>query len=110
MNDISDTQLTQETRAAAMLSALGNPHRLRVFKLLIRAGEPGLSVGVLQEQLSIPASTLSHHLSTLNDAGLIAQRRDGRTIYNTAAYPEMDRLIAYLTAQCCMGSTQKEQS
>ena len=51
--------------AAARLEALGNPTRLKIYRTLVRAGEPGLPVGKLQVRLAIPASTLSHHLKTL---------------------------------------------
>ena len=66
--------------AAARLEALGNPTRLRIYRTLVRAGDPGLAVGKLQSRLSIPASTLSHHLKTLIIVGLISQERDATTL------------------------------
>jgi ArsR family transcriptional regulator len=42
---------------------------------LVRAGEEGLPVGLTQERLDIPASTLSHHLKRLFDTGLVSQER-----------------------------------
>ena len=57
--------------AASRLEALGNPTRLSIYRMLVRAGDPGLAVGKLQSRLSIPASTLSHHLKTLLIVGLI---------------------------------------
>ncbi len=50
--------------AARCLEKLGNPTRLEVFRLLVKAGPDGLAVGEIQEHLSIPPSTLSHHLAT----------------------------------------------
>ncbi len=41
--------------AAARLEALGNPTRLKIYRMLVRAGDPGLAVGKLQSRLSIPA-------------------------------------------------------
>ena len=38
----------------------------KIYRMLVRAGDPGLAVGKLQSRLSIPASTLSHHLKTLH--------------------------------------------
>lgn len=66
--------------AAARLEALGNPTRLKIYRMLVRAGDPGLSVGKLQSRLSIPASTLSHHLKTLIIVGLVSQERDVTTL------------------------------
>ena len=58
-------------QAAKCLEKLGNPTRLEIVRLLVRAGEEGLSVGEIQEHLDIPASTLSHHVAHLANAGLI---------------------------------------
>ena len=87
--------------AASRLEALGNPTRLRIYRMLVRAGEPGLSVGKLQGRLSIAASTLSHHLKTLIIVGLISQERDGTTLICRANYPAMRGLVEFLVAECC---------
>ena len=87
--------------AAFCLEALGQPIRLEVFRLLVRAGEPGLSSGRIQEEIGIPASTLSHHLATLARAGLVRQTKQGRQNYSAAAFGTMHDLVAFLTAECC---------
>jgi len=87
--------------AAARLEALGNPTRLRIYRMLVRAGDPGLSVGKLQTRLSIPGSTLSHHLKTLIIVGLVSQERDATTLICRANYPMMRGLVAFLVAECC---------
>jgi ArsR family transcriptional regulator len=87
--------------AAARLEALGNPTRLRIYRTLVRAGDPGLPVGKLQSRLSIPASTLSHHLKTLIIVGLISQERDATTLICRANYPMMRGLVDFLVAECC---------
>ena len=50
--------------AANALRELGHPTRLSIYRELVRAGHEGLPVGELQKHLEIPASTLSHHLSS----------------------------------------------
>lgn len=87
--------------AAARLEALGNPTRLKIYRMLVRAGDPGLSVGKLQTRLSIPASTLSHHLKTLIIIGLVSQERDATTLICRANYPMMRGLVEFLVAECC---------
>src|SRR5207302_141358 len=72
--------------AAAHLEALGNPTRLRAYRLLVRAGDAGLTVGKLQDRLDIAASTLSHHLKTLLIVGLITQERESTTLICRANY------------------------
>jgi len=88
-------------QAAKQLEALGNPTRLGVYRALIRAGDPGLPVGRLQEKLAIAASTLSHHLHRLILADLVTQERQATTLICRANYPAMDSLIGFLVDECC---------
>jgi ArsR family transcriptional regulator len=62
--------------AASQLQALGNPIRLRICEIVVKAGDGGVTVGRIQSALKINASTLSHHLKTLTSAGLLTQTRD----------------------------------
>ena len=87
--------------AAERLEALGNPTRLKIYRMLVRAGDPGLPVGKLQSRLSIPGSTLSHHLKTLIIVGLVSQERDATTLICRANYPVMRGLVEFLVAECC---------
>ncbi len=91
--------------AARCLEKLGHPTRLRIVRLLVRAGADGLSVGTVQEHLGIPASTLSHHILRLVSAELIGQERRGRILRCTANYPLLDSVVALLTEECCTGLT-----
>lgn len=88
-------------KAAAQLEALGNPTRLAVYRILVRAGDDGIPVGKIQEKLDIPASTLSHHCKRLIDAGLVTQERQATTLICRAHYPSMNALIGYLADECC---------
>ena len=101
MNYVNPTIDDQETRTALMLAALGNEYRLRIYRLLVRAGDDGLNVGSLLEKIETPASTLSHHIAALRQAGLVNQRREGREIFNSANYENMDKLVGFLTDNCC---------
>jgi DNA-binding transcriptional ArsR family regulator len=87
--------------AANRLEALGNPTRLRIYRALVRAGEPGMPVGKLQSRLAIAPSTLSHHLKSLIIVGLVTQERDATTLICRANYPVMQGLVDYLVAECC---------
>ena len=83
--------------------ALAQEHWLAAFRLLVRAGEAGLRAGAIAERLALPASTLSFHLAQLVDAGLIVQRRDGRSLIYAPDYHAMSGLIDYLTENCSGG-------
>lgn len=89
--------------AVAGFSALGNQTRLAVFRVLVRAGAEGLSIGDIHQELGVPLSTLAHHLSALVSAGLVRQEKLGRTVVCRADYGSMHALIAYLTQNCCEG-------
>ena len=77
----------------------------RIYRTLVKAGDPGLSVGKLQSRLSVPASTLSHHLKTLLIVGLITQERDATTLICRANYPVMRGLVGFLVDECCTERT-----
>ena len=65
-------------RTAALFHALSDEKRLRILSLL-RAGER--CVCELTDALDLPQSLLSFHLKTLREAGLVADRREGRWVY-----------------------------
>ncbi|MFZ0100329.1 MAG: helix-turn-helix transcriptional regulator [Gemmobacter sp.] len=89
-------------QAASRLAALGNPTRLRLYRLLVRAGDAGLSMGRIQASLGIPASTLSHHCRALVLVDLIHQERAGTSLICRTNYPVMRGLIDDLQAECCV--------
>ena len=89
--------------AVDALAALAQETRLSVFRLLVQAGPAGLAAGEIGAQIGIPANTLSFHLKTLSQAGLLEARQEGRFIYYAANYAAMDELIAFLTQNCCNG-------
>jgi DNA-binding transcriptional ArsR family regulator len=89
-----------ETIAKA-LKELGHPTRLTIYNKVVRAGYQGIAVGGLQESLAIPGSTLSHHISSLASAGLISQRREGRTLFCVAEFEQLESVIGFLQNECC---------
>jgi DNA-binding transcriptional ArsR family regulator len=90
-------------KLASCLEKLGNPTRLAVFRLLVRAGRGGLAVGELQARLGVPPSTLSHHILFLVSVGLVMQEREGRVLRCKPNYDLMNAIIKALTAECCAG-------
>src|SRR5687767_10952964 len=92
------------SRAVEALTALAQEHRLAVLRLLVQAGEKGLTAGAIAEALSMPASSLSFHLGQLRQAGLIYQERQHRSLIYRADCTAMNGLIAYLWENCCQGA------
>ena len=87
--------------AAKQLEALGNSTRIAIFRNLVKAGPQGSTVGELRDELNIPGSTLSHHISKLVNAGLLRQERESRSLICTADYENMDTLMEFLVQNCC---------
>lgn len=87
---------------AKALKELGHPTRLTIYKSVVRAGYQGVAVGALQEKQGIPGSTLSHHISSLISAGLISQRREGRTLFCVAEFEKLQSVIGFLQDECCI--------
>lgn len=88
---------------ARALAALGHDARLSIFRLLVKAGDSGLRVSDIADHLGLAPSTLAHHLSTLVDAGLVLQEKQGREVFNRVDYPAMRRVLDFLTSECCTG-------
>jgi ArsR family transcriptional regulator, arsenate/arsenite/antimonite-responsive transcriptional repressor len=88
-------------RHAEQLSALGHPVRLAILRFVVQSGEGGVPAGAIQSHLDMPASTLSHHLKRLVEAGLLSARNEGTFHYYGAAYPALRALTDYLWEDCC---------
>ena len=87
--------------AARGFSACGSEPRLLVLRLLVRAGDEGLTVGQIQLRSGLPASTLAHHLAFLAAGGLVKQERRGRTVISRADYMNIRGLAEFLLEECC---------
>jgi DNA-binding transcriptional ArsR family regulator len=86
---------------AEQLSALGHPVRLSILRFVVQSGEGGAAAGEIQTHLDMAASTLSHHLKRLLDAGLLSSRSEGTFHYYAALYPALRALTNYLWEDCC---------
>lgn len=96
----------ETTQAVRALAALAQESRLQTFRLLVRAGTDGLPAGKIAEELGVPSATLSFHLKELSTAGLIGQRRDGRSIIYSLNVEAMQSLLSFLVEDCCQGQPE----
>ena len=97
-------------RTAERLEALGNDTRLGIYRILVRAGEDGLSVGEVQAQMEIPLSTLSHHCQRLTRVGLVSQERRATTLICRANYRVMNEILSFLVSECCADARENEDA
>jgi ArsR family transcriptional regulator, arsenate/arsenite/antimonite-responsive transcriptional repressor len=90
-------------QAVSKLAALAQETRLRIFRLLVEAGDEGLNASAIAEALDLPPATLSFHVAHLARAELVQSRQESRFIFYSVSYEAMDDLIAYLAQNCCKG-------
>ena len=89
--------------ALVALAALAQDTRLAVFRFLVIAGPEGAAAGDIAQALKVPAPTLSFHLKELEQAHLVASRRESRSIIYSANYERMRGLLSFLMEDCCRG-------
>jgi ArsR family transcriptional regulator, arsenate/arsenite/antimonite-responsive transcriptional repressor len=87
--------------AVTALAALAQENRLDVYRLLVQAGSSGMAAGEVAAKLDIAPNTLSFHFDRLRHAGLVSVARQGRSLVYVARYETMNRLLGYLTENCC---------
>lgn len=104
---VRPASLMNSDQAVIALAALAQPSRLGIYRLLVVAGEAGMSVGKIGEQLQLPPATLSFHMKELTHAGLIQGRQDGKFVFYRAQFPRMNELLAFLAEHCCNGSPEE---
>ena len=92
--------------AVDALSALAHDTRLAVFRMLVKAGPDGMIAGAIAEYCRVPPSTMSHHLATLERAGLVQSARESRLIRYSVDYAAMRRLLTFLMQDCCQGAPE----
>lgn len=92
-----------ERQALTGFAALSQETRLRIVRLLVKAGAEGLSAGSVAEAVGASPSNVSFHLKELERAGMIASRREARSIIYAANYDVLGSLIRFLMEDCCAG-------
>jgi ArsR family transcriptional regulator len=90
-----------ERNAIPAFAALSQETRLRIVRLLVRAGPPGMAAGAIAKAMKASASVVSFHLKELEHAGLTTARREGRTIVHSADAATLTALITFLMKDCC---------
>lgn len=95
--------MLSDLQAVPAFLALGHQVRLDAFRMLIRQGPEGLPSGEVAAGLSVPPTAMSFHLATLERAGLVTSRRDGRHVRYAVDTDRVRDLITFLTADCCGG-------
>ena len=87
--------------AITIFDALSQETRLSAFRLLVKAGPDGLPAGALSDELGTPHNTMSFHLNHLFNSGIVASRREGRSVIYSANFELVRELIGFIVKDCC---------
>lgn len=90
-------------QAILAFSALSQPTRLKVFRLLVKHEPDGLPAGEIARFMGVPHNTMSTHLAILTRAGLIEAARQSRSIVYRAQIEAVRGLAGFLVKDCCGG-------
>lgn len=100
MNDTLDLTAMRKAAetACGLMKALSNPDRLLLLCVL---SEGESNVSELEATLGIVQPTLSQQLAVLREQGLVATRREGKSIYYRLASPQAMAVLQTLDEQFC---------
>ncbi len=94
-----------DERALRAFAALSGSSRLQVIKLLVKAGDPGLTAGEISDAVEASPSKMSFHLSSLSKAGLVSSSRNERQIIYRANFETIGNLVQYILVDCCSNNS-----
>ena len=96
---IAQSRIPAETAAALApaFKALGDPVRLQLMSMIASAPDGEACVCDLTPAFELSGPTISHHLKTLREAGLVDAERRGTWVYYRARPGLMHQLATLLT-------------
>ncbi|HEY8472052.1 MAG TPA: metalloregulator ArsR/SmtB family transcription factor [Natronosporangium sp.] len=103
---ISERRIPAESAAvlASAFKALGDPVRLQLMSMIASAPDGEICVCELTPAFPLSGPTISHHLKTLRQAGLVDAERRGTWVYYRARPGILRQLAALLTVEAPAGS------
>lgn len=84
-------------------ATLGHPHRLALFRLLVRRYPDRVPATELAQALELKANTLSNHVRALLQVGLVTQERVGTSLRYSIHMEAVRETCDYLLLDCCRG-------
>ncbi|CAN5509324.1 Rv2640c family ArsR-like transcriptional regulator [soil metagenome] len=86
---------------ALRLKALADPARVKIMSFLFSSSAGEENSGELAAVLGLTESTVSHHLTQLRNAGLVASERRGMNVYHRPHNDALAALCVVLDPNCC---------
>lgn len=92
---------------ALICKALGDSNRLKIVQMLSDGEKCGCK---LLEAFEITQPTLSHHMKTLTDCGLVQTRKEGKWSYYSLSCETLAMFKSFIASlNCCQGGDSKCQ-
>ena len=95
-----------EGSALAGFSALSDPSRLHILRMLVERGSHGVAAGDIAREIGASPSRTSFHLAALSRAGLVTSRREGRGVIYSIKLDQMSDLLRWLVNDCLGGNEE----
>lgn len=96
--------------AIGVLAALAHERRMSVFHLLSGSGKAGMNAGAIATALGVPPSSLSFHLTHLEQSGLISSKRFKRQIIYVVVPERFTDLVIFLIKEGAIGNPEFTES
>ncbi|MBB3237857.1 ArsR/SmtB family transcription factor [Phyllobacterium endophyticum] len=87
--------MTQTTAIDAVMRTLGDPTRRAVFERIVTSRE--ITVAELTRGSGVTQGAISQHLKSLKQAGLVAERPEGRNVYYRAEPEGLEPLVDWMS-------------
>lgn len=87
--------MTEAAAITTVMRALADPTRRTVFERLVRSDE--ITVAELTRGSGVTQGAISQHLKLLKQAGLVAERPQGRNVYYRAEPEALSPLVDWMT-------------
>ena len=87
--------MTEAAAITTVMRALADPTRRTVFERLVRSDE--ITVAELTRGSGVTQGAISQHLKLLKQAGLVAERPQGRNVYYRAEPEGLSPLVDWMT-------------
>jgi ArsR family transcriptional regulator, arsenate/arsenite/antimonite-responsive transcriptional repressor len=106
INRVYTSRHMKSDSAIDAFSALAQPTRLEVFRLLVKSEPDGLPAGEIAKQMNVPHNTMSTHLGILSRAGLVSVERQSRSMVYRVELTTVRKLVLFLLRDCCKGQPE----
>jgi DNA-binding transcriptional ArsR family regulator len=87
--------MTQTSTVDAVMRTLADPTRRAVFERIVSSDE--ITVGELTRGSGVTQGAISQHLKSLKQAGLVAERPEGRNVYYRAQPEGLAPLVDWMS-------------